>query len=170
MGFTFKWPIHCTNLGYKLVVMVWKTIWMFLMFIKLDNDTRKLKKYVKLRDIDILGSQNHVLYYFIRNMVFKWSILHQYWKQISFNCLENNLNVSHVKKGLISTPGSWPLGMSKSSFLETVKDSLLPVSLNNLVQGTTNNSLAVTIQCREEIILGMHRQWVWCKIKEQVNK
>ena len=96
----FKWPIHCTNLGYKLVVMVWKTIWMFLMFIKLDNDTRKLKKYVKLRDIDILGSQNHVLYYFIRNMVFKWSILHQYWKQISFNCLENNSNVSHVKKRL----------------------------------------------------------------------
>ena len=89
---------YCTNLGYKLVVMVWKTTWMFLMSIRLDYITRKFQKYVKCKDIDILGGQNHVLYYFIRNMVFKWSILHCSWEQISYNCLENNLNGFQVRK------------------------------------------------------------------------
>ena len=47
---------------------------------------------------------------------------------------------------------------SLDRFLKTVKDKPLPVSLNNPVQGTTNNSLAVVIQRCEESILGVHRQ------------
>ena len=47
---------------------------------------------------------------------------------------------------------------SLARFLKTVKDNPLPVSLNNPVQGTTNNSLAVVIQRCEESILGVHRQ------------
>ena len=121
---------YCTNLGYKFVVMVWKSNWMFLMLIRLDYYTRKLQKYVKCRDINILGGQNHVLYYFIRNMVFKWSILHCSWEQINYNCLENNLNGSQVRKAW-----SWhqevakyakmqrnrPLGRSKSRFMLSYK-------------------------------------------------
>ena len=44
------------------------------------------------------GGQNHVLCYFIRNMGFKWPILHQSWVHINYDGLENNLNDSHVNK------------------------------------------------------------------------
>ena len=71
---------------------------MILMPIRLDFETRKVQKYVKCKEIDVWGGQNHVLCYFIRNMGFRWPILHQSWVQISYDGLENNLNDSHFKK------------------------------------------------------------------------
>ena len=44
---------YFTNLEYKLVKMVQKTIRMILMSIKLDFDTRKVQKYVKCKEIDL---------------------------------------------------------------------------------------------------------------------
>ena len=48
------------NIEYKLAVMVQKTIWIILMSIRLEFDTRKLQKYVKCREIDFLVGQNLV--------------------------------------------------------------------------------------------------------------
>ena len=89
---------YFTNLEYKLVMMVKKTIWMILISIRLNFDTRKVQKYVKCKEIDLWGGQNHVLCYFIRNLGLRWPILHQSWVQIDYDFLENNMNDSHVKK------------------------------------------------------------------------
>ena len=100
---------------------------MILMSIKLDLDTRKVQKYVKCKEIDIWGGQNHVLCYFIRNMGFIWPILHQSWVRISYDGLENNLNDSHVNKAwfwhqegakICQMQGNWSLSESKSCFLQ----------------------------------------------------
>ena len=55
---------YCTNLEYKLVLLIWKTICMICMSIKLVYDTRKLQKYVKMQGNWALRGQNHVLCYF----------------------------------------------------------------------------------------------------------
>ena len=44
---------YCTNLEYKLVLLIWKTIYMICMSIKLVYDTRKLQKYVKFKEIEL---------------------------------------------------------------------------------------------------------------------
>ena len=46
---------YCTNLEYKLVLLIWKTICMICMSIKLVYDTRKLQKYVKMQGNRALG-------------------------------------------------------------------------------------------------------------------
>ena len=118
--------LYCTNLEYKLVMIVQKTIWMIHMSIRLDFDTRKVQKYVKCKEIDVWGGQNHVLCYFIRNMGFRWPILHQSWVQISYDGLENNLDDSHVNKAwfwhqegakIWQMQGNWYLRRSKSRFM-----------------------------------------------------
>ena len=68
------------------------------MSLRLDFETRKVQKYVKCKEIDVWGGQNHVLSYFMRNIRFRWPILHQSWVQISYDGLENNMNDSPVKK------------------------------------------------------------------------
>ena len=89
---------YCINLDYKLVMIVQKTNWMILMSIRINFDTRKLQKYVKYREIDLWGGKNHFLCHFIRNIGFKWPILHQSWVQISYNGWENYLDDSRVNK------------------------------------------------------------------------
>ena len=37
---------YCTNLEYKLVLLIYKTIWMICKSIRLVYDHRKLQKYV----------------------------------------------------------------------------------------------------------------------------
>ena len=71
---------------------------MTFMSIKPDIDTKKVQTYIKYKDIDIRGGQNHVLCYFIRNMGFRWAILHQSWVNIKFDGLKHNLKDSHVNK------------------------------------------------------------------------
>ena len=89
---------YCINLEYKLVMIVQKTNWMILMSIRIDFDTRKLQKYVKYRVISLWGGKNHFLWHFIRNIGFKWPILHQSWVQISYSGWENYLDDSWVNK------------------------------------------------------------------------
>ena len=93
---------------------------------KFDFDSRKVQKYVKFKEIDLWGGQNHVLCYFIRNMGFRWPILHQSWVQISYDCLENNLNDSQDNKvwfwhqegtKIRQMEGNWSLRGSKSRFM-----------------------------------------------------
>ena len=107
-------------------MMVKKTIWMILMSIRLGFDTRKLQKYVKCREIDHWGGQNHVLCYFIRNIGFRLSMLHQSWVKISYNGLVNNLNGSYFNKTwfwnqevakICQMQGNWSLRGSKSCFM-----------------------------------------------------
>ena len=45
-----------------------------------------------------LRGQSYILCYSIRNMRFRWAILHQSWVQIDFNGLKNNLKDSNVNK------------------------------------------------------------------------
>ena len=52
---------YCINLEYKLVLLIWKTICMISMSIKLVYDTRKLQKYVKMQGYWPLRGQNHIL-------------------------------------------------------------------------------------------------------------
>ena len=99
---------------------------MILMSIKLDFDTRKVRKYVKCKEIDIWGVQNHVLCYFIRNMWLRWPILHQSWAQNGYNDLEKELYDFHVNKAwfwhqegakIYQMQGNWCLMGSKSRFM-----------------------------------------------------
>ena len=87
---------------------------------------QKGAKIVKCKEIDLWGGQNHVLCYFIRNLILRWPILHQSWVQISYDGLENNLNESHVKKAwfwhqegakIRQFQGNWSLRGSKSRFM-----------------------------------------------------
>ena len=68
--------LYCTNLEYKSVMIVLKTIWMIFLSIRLDFDIRKVQEYVKYKEIGLWGEENHVLCYFIRNLGIKWPILH----------------------------------------------------------------------------------------------
>ena len=114
--------------------MIWKTNCMILMSTRLDFDTRKVQKYIKCKEIDLWGGQNHYLCYSIRNLVLRWPILHQSWIQISYDGLENNLNESHVKKAwfwhqegakIRQFQGNWSLRGSKSRFMLFMKNLVL---------------------------------------------
>ena len=45
---------YCANFEYKLVLLIWKTIWMICMSMRINFDTRKLQKYVKILENQIL--------------------------------------------------------------------------------------------------------------------
>ena len=93
----FKWSIlHCSweqisynclenNLNGSQVRKVWS--W-----------HQKLQNTPKCREIDLWEGQNHVLCYLIRNIGFRWPMLHQSWVHSCCNGLENNLNDYHVNK------------------------------------------------------------------------
>ena len=85
-----------------------------------------MQKYVKCKEIDIWGGQNHVLCYFIRNMWLRWPILHQSWAQNGYNDLEKELYDFHVNKAwfwhqegakIYQMQGNWCLMGSKSRFM-----------------------------------------------------
>ena len=78
---------------------------MILMSIRFNFDTRKVQKYVKCKEIDLWGGQNHILCYFIRNMGLRRPILHQSRVQISYDGFCKQLEWFSCQKSLILTPG-----------------------------------------------------------------
>ena len=118
---------YCTNLGYKLVVMVWMENKLNVSYVnKAWLLHKEVAKICQMQGYWYFRGSKSRFILFIRNMVFKWSILHCSWEQISYNCLENNLNGSQVRKAwswhqevakYAKMQGNWPFGRSKSRFM-----------------------------------------------------
>ena len=82
--------------------------WVQIDFVDLENNLDDLQvnktclwhqeaaKYIKMQRNWVLRVQNHVLYYFFRNMELRCTILHQSFVQISFVGFENNLNALYA--------------------------------------------------------------------------